>query len=111
MGSVRSTFHAVATSSCQGTDTLRHSHGISTQAGGFGDPPGTCAHPPCASTARGTPGTHIEEADVHMEVDVHIIDGPILPVKTRSAVAWGAGTVLEQWPSVHHATVGRLMGK
>lgn len=57
------------------------------------------------------PGTHIEEADVHVEVDVHVIDGPVLPVKTHGAVAWGAGTVLEQWPGTHRARVGRLMGQ
>lgn len=46
-----------------------------------------------------------------MEVNVHVIDGPILPVKTHIAVTWGAGMVLEQWPSVPHARVGRLMGQ
>lgn len=111
MGSVRSTFHAVATSSCRGRAAFWHSHGTSTRAGQTGDPLGTCAHPPHASAAEGAPGTHIEETDVHVEVDVHVIDGPVLPVKTRGAVAWGAGTVLEQWPGAHRARVGRLMGQ
>lgn len=95
MGSVRSTFHAVATSSCQGTDTLAQPRS-STQAGAFGDPLGACAHPLHASSAGETPGTHIEEADVHMEVDVHVIDGAILPVRTHVAVARG---VAQSWNS------------
>lgn len=44
-----------------------------------GDTPPASHH---GDTPRAT-GTHIEEADVHVEVDVHVVDGPILPATTR----------------------------
>lgn len=49
-----------------------------------------------------------------MEVDVHVIDGPILPVKTHLAVALRAGmvtltvTLARVAPHVSSVCIGRL---
>ena len=60
------------------------------QPGGkFGDPRGM--HVPVPGAGGGTPVTHIEEADVHVEVDVHVVDGPVLPAKTHGTVPGGQG--------------------
>lgn len=87
MGSVRSTFHAVATSSCQGRAAIWRS----SQGGKFGTPPSACVPlSPCQHHGD-TLGTHIEEADVHVEVNVHVVDGPVLPVRHA---AGGRGEVV-----------------
>jgi len=63
--------------------------GTPSRGGKFGDPRGM--HVPVPGAGGGTPVTHIEEADVHVEVDVHVVDGPVLPAKTHGTVPGGQG--------------------
>lgn len=83
MGSVRSTFHAVATSSCQGRAAIWHSPEDPQLGKEIWGPPRCVTPPSPCPRCQGHPRTHIEEADVHVEVYVHVIDGPVLPVKTQ----------------------------
>lgn len=56
MGSVRSTFHAVATSSCQGRDMIQHSHGDPQPGKEIWGPLRSVSSPSLYKSRRGHPG-------------------------------------------------------
>lgn len=88
--------------------------GTPNAEGNLGAPRGVCPSPPHANAAGDAMGTHIEEADVHVEVNVHVVNGPVLPVKTRGTMVGEqgeTGTVPEPLSGAHCTGVGMLAGR